>query len=147
MKAITVRQPWAWAIAHAGKDIENRSGNTRYRGPIAIHAGKQRSARGAVDPRVLASARRLDVWLDRLPLGAIIAVAELVDVHPDADCCRPWGESTYVEGGGRLRRMVHHLVLEDIRPLDKPVSCDGALGLWNVPADVAVHLASQGAAA
>lgn len=24
MKALSVRQPWAWAIAHAGKDVENR---------------------------------------------------------------------------------------------------------------------------
>lgn len=23
--ALSVRQPWAWAIIHAGKDIENRS--------------------------------------------------------------------------------------------------------------------------
>ena len=43
--ALSVRQPWAWAIIHAGKDIENRSwhsvdkGNLR-RGRIAIHAAK-----------------------------------------------------------------------------------------------------------
>jgi hypothetical protein len=24
MKAITVKQPWAWAIIHGGKDIENK---------------------------------------------------------------------------------------------------------------------------
>lgn len=24
MKAISVRQPWAWLIIHGGKDIENR---------------------------------------------------------------------------------------------------------------------------
>lgn len=24
-KALSIRQPWAWAIIHAGKDIENRS--------------------------------------------------------------------------------------------------------------------------
>lgn len=38
MKAITVRQPWAWAIIHAGKDIENRSWKTKTRGRVAIHA-------------------------------------------------------------------------------------------------------------
>jgi len=38
MKAISLQQPWAWAILHAGKDVENRRWNTRYRGPIAIHA-------------------------------------------------------------------------------------------------------------
>jgi len=28
MKAITIKQPWAWAIVFAGKDIENRSWRT-----------------------------------------------------------------------------------------------------------------------
>ena len=40
MKAISIRQPWAWAILHAGKDIENRPWNTDYRGELLIHAGK-----------------------------------------------------------------------------------------------------------
>lgn len=43
MKAITVKQPWAWAIAHGDKNIENRGNNLRcvpVGGIIAIHAGK-----------------------------------------------------------------------------------------------------------
>jgi hypothetical protein len=45
MKALSVRQPWAWAIIYAGKDIENRSENmaARVRSSIGqtiyIHAG------------------------------------------------------------------------------------------------------------
>lgn len=43
--ALSVRQPWAWAIIHAGKDIENRTWKAvnhglRRRGRIAIHAAK-----------------------------------------------------------------------------------------------------------
>ena len=38
MKALSIRQPWAWLIANSFKDIENRSWNTKYRGPILIHA-------------------------------------------------------------------------------------------------------------
>jgi len=43
--ALSVRQPWAWAIIYAGKDIENRSWQAvnhglRQRGRIAIHASK-----------------------------------------------------------------------------------------------------------
>lgn len=30
MKALSIRQPWAWLILHAGKNIENRSWNSRY---------------------------------------------------------------------------------------------------------------------
>lgn len=43
--ALSVRQPWAWAIVHAGKNIENRSWQAvnhglNVRGPICIHASK-----------------------------------------------------------------------------------------------------------
>jgi len=46
MKALSVQQPWAWAIFHAGKDVENRSENMGVRArkligqTIFIHAGK-----------------------------------------------------------------------------------------------------------
>jgi hypothetical protein len=38
--AISVRQPWAWAIMYGGKPIENREWRTPpgYRGPLLIHA-------------------------------------------------------------------------------------------------------------
>jgi hypothetical protein len=32
MKALSIRQPWAWAIIHAGKDVENRDWSDRYLG-------------------------------------------------------------------------------------------------------------------
>lgn len=40
MRALTIRQPWAWAVIHAGKTVENRSRNIAgdYRGLVAIHA-------------------------------------------------------------------------------------------------------------
>ncbi len=41
MKALSVRQPWAWLIVHGFKDIENRTWRTGYRGPVLIHAGKK----------------------------------------------------------------------------------------------------------
>jgi hypothetical protein len=40
MKALSIRQPWAWLILHAGKDIENRDWPTRFRGRFLIHAAK-----------------------------------------------------------------------------------------------------------
>lgn len=41
LKALTVLQPWAWCIAHAGKTVENRTwAPGSYRGPLAIHAGR-----------------------------------------------------------------------------------------------------------
>jgi hypothetical protein len=143
LRAITVKQPWAWAIARAGKTIENRSRGTAHRGPLAIHAGLAWSGRGADDKRVLAAVRKVtrdDILPSDLSRGAVIAIAELVDSHPDAGCCRPWGESEYSEAGGRVRTVVHHLVLEDIRPLPEALPCRGALGLWWLPEDVVADL-------
>jgi hypothetical protein len=40
MKALSLQQPWAWLILHGGKDIENRTWSTRYRGPVLIHASR-----------------------------------------------------------------------------------------------------------
>ena len=37
MKILSVRQPWAWLLFN-GKDIENRTWRTSYRGPLLIHA-------------------------------------------------------------------------------------------------------------
>ncbi|MBC2592665.1 ASCH domain-containing protein [Ruficoccus amylovorans] len=38
--ALSIRQPWAWAILHLGKNIENRSWPTKFRGRFFIHAAK-----------------------------------------------------------------------------------------------------------
>lgn len=40
MKALSIRQPWAWLIVNGHKDIENRSWTTKFRGPVLIHAAK-----------------------------------------------------------------------------------------------------------
>lgn len=40
MRALSIRQPWAWLIVNGHKDIENRVWSTRYTGPLLIHASK-----------------------------------------------------------------------------------------------------------
>ena len=41
MKALSIRQPWAWLIVNGYKDIENRTWSTDFRGRIYLHAGKR----------------------------------------------------------------------------------------------------------
>ena len=67
MKALTVSQPYASLIASGEKWIENRTWETRFRGLLAIHAGKgtQYMFRREMDSK-------------GLPRGKIIAVATLV---------------------------------------------------------------------
>ena len=40
MKALSIRQPWAWCIAEGLKDVENRTWRTKHRGGLLIHASK-----------------------------------------------------------------------------------------------------------
>jgi hypothetical protein len=155
VKALTVQQPWAWCIVAGGKDVENRTTAWKYRGPLAIHAGQRVSQRGTESPLYQSAAVDASMFDDPTgaqheALGAIIGVVELVDIHdalPDFEdptqsaCCdSPWGEQQYVEHGGRTRRQLVHLVLEDPRPVD-PIPCVGRLGLWTPEPDVLEQLA------
>jgi hypothetical protein len=49
MKALSIKQPWAWAFLH-GKDVENREWRylPKYKGPILIHASKTFDREGYV---------------------------------------------------------------------------------------------------
>lgn len=146
MKALTVKQPWAWSIIQGGKDVENRTTAWKYRGPLVIHAGRRVSDRGMESPLYREALGDRDTWTDEsaaLWSGRIIGIVELVDLHPASPgCCEsPWGEEQYVEHGGRLRRQLVHLVLEEPRAVE-PVPCNGALGLWDVPDDIAAQVRS-----
>ena len=98
MKAITLWQPWASLLACGEKQYETRSWETKYRGPIAIHAAKIPFSTGAYIDRELhryANALGLkDIHsFDTLPYGRIIAIAELVNCwhivyHPGLDVDR-----------------------------------------------------------
>lgn len=70
MKALSIRQPWAYAIFHLGKDVENRSWRTHYLGRIAIHVAQR------ID---IAECRRLDLDPRTLPAGCVIGTVELSD--------------------------------------------------------------------
>lgn len=79
MKALTIRQPWAWAICAGFKTVENRTWLTNYRGELAIHAGTSRED-VAAGLAFLKSLGILCVPEERdLRCGAIIGVVDLVD--------------------------------------------------------------------
>ena len=143
MRAITVRQPYARAIAIGRKTVENRGRHAGYRGEIAIHAARTVHRVGDRDSRIIQLFGK-DASIG-VPLGAIVAVADLVDCHQayvlhptDASCCWPWGDQSF-NGGSAF-----HLVLRDVRMLPEPVPCRGALPIgWTVSADVEEQVRPQ----
>ncbi len=120
IKALTICQPWAWAIVAGHKRIENRSWPTRYRGPLAIHAGLSRRWL----PEGEAFIRRQGIWLPPdLEFGAIVGLVDLVDCLPLAAVADdPWASGPVC------------WVLANPRPIT-PRPWRGALGLFSVPAD------------
>lgn len=89
MKALSIKQPWAWLIIHGGKDIENRSWHTKFRGRFLVHASKGCTNLEYAD--AYRFARLLGVKLPRredLERGGIIGSVELVDSVDNSDS--PW---------------------------------------------------------
>lgn len=124
--ALSVRQPWAWAIVHAGKRLENR-------GPMAVRHMKARAkppvdlcihaAKGMTrDEYESARAHMTGMMGIEIPLpfelirGCIIGTARWVDVIGASSS--PWFVGPKA------------LVLEDMAPIAEPIPCRGALGLF-----------------
>jgi hypothetical protein len=115
LRAVTLWQPWASAVAYLGKDIENRGHHRTYRGLVLIHAGQR------IDARAL---QQVPADLE-LPKKAVLAVARLADMHTDCDGrCSTWAEPD----------AAWHWQLTDVHALTQPVPTPGAQGLW-IPDD------------
>ena len=152
-----MRQPWAWAIIHGGKDVENRVRNIAgsYRGPVAIHVALQDDD-AAFEPEhpmyglIFAPCpnrasrdhnRHHCHWCTQTApskygyKGRIIGVVDLVDVHlgycdtDDHPICSEWAEFDQ-----------WHLELANPRPLAEPIPFKGALGLRRLDDDTAARV-------
>uniref|UniRef100_A0AAU6W2C9 ASCH domain-containing protein n=1 Tax=Pseudomonas phage Touem01 TaxID=3138548 RepID=A0AAU6W2C9_9VIRU len=94
MKALSIRQPWAWLIIHGGKDIENRSWHTKFRGRFLVHAsmGMTKAEYMSVKSYLTyPGIHELGIKLPRfadLQRGGIIGSVELVDSVDHSDS--PW---------------------------------------------------------
>lgn len=159
VRALTVLQPWAWAIAHAGKLVENRTwAPPAYElcKPIAIHAGKR------IDIESLNGFR--ESFRDeykRFAESEMVATREAIDaVHDRLAGQRRLFDPTAGAGGlvlgavvavatllASVRRADDPLltkahrkwfvgpvgwVFRDVRTLSAPLYCRGAQGLWTL---------------
>lgn len=119
LPALSIRQPWAVSIIRGGKDIENRSWNTNFRGKFLIHAAAKVTQAEIDAWRIFCADLPMDwakdLTMTKLELGGIVGEADLVDVVTASDSpwfCGPFG-----------------FVLRNIKPLPF-VRVRGALGFF-----------------
>ena len=160
--ALTLRQPWAWAVLEAGKLIENRPWSTKFRGAFLLHAAAWpvgpleamsrpcptrpwldalEAASGMLGMGRAEGAVRLDSPVSLRHVfehrGGFVGVAELVDVLPPCGglfgCAHPWHmPEQYGFRLANVRRVPF-------------TPWKGALGFFGVPRDVADPLIARAA--
>lgn len=117
MKALSIKQPWAFLISTGQKTIELRSWQTSYRGELLICASASEKNAWVVDGDL--------EYL--LPFGVMICVVDLVDVRPATqnDELLAFAEGEKLDG-------LYAWVLENPRDvmLEKVI---GRLRLFDVP--------------
>ena len=123
MRALTICQPYAHLIVIGEKRVENRTWATRYRGPLAIHAGKSLEWMGGEKPTA------------DMAFGAVVGVADLVACI-ELDTYLPM-----LRDGSEYAWLATHkhangpfcFVLNNVRRFAVPVPWKGAQGFWDVP--------------
>jgi len=118
MKALSIRQPWAWMIVKGYKDVENRSWKTNFRGRVYVHASK----RPTFNPLLAFKAFRRVYPNLILPInvyyGGIIGEVDIVDCVTEHTS--PWFDGLY------------GFVLANPVMYEKPIPCKGQLGFFKV---------------
>lgn len=146
MQAISIRQPWLYAVCRLGKDVENRANR---KGQEAARAAFQRAAgqtvllhastrwegeeayrvirhRSGVEDLLSGGPRSDTAWFGD---GGFVATVRVDGVHT-ADAC-------YDPASGRFcsrwaDENAAHLQLADVRVFHRPVPYPGSLGLFTV---------------
>jgi len=123
MKALSIRQPWAWLIVSGWKNIENRDRRFAHRGPLLIHAALQMPLADYEACRIFVDGICDDLAMPAFELmsrGGIVGevvVLDCVDRHPS-----PWFTGRY------------GLVLDEACQVDL-IPWRGMPGLFDVPID------------
>lgn len=135
-RALSITRPWSELILRHGKNIENRSWATGYRGPLLVHAAKSWQG-SAVDYAEQLGIRGLSWNKNDYPTG-VVGLVEVADLCTaglrGADCdCGPWAAHGQA-----------HWHLVNPQQLPEPVPCNGALGLWIPTPDIWAAVRAQG---
>ncbi|GAB2812273.1 hypothetical protein GCM10022221_07230 [Actinocorallia aurea] len=132
--ALTVRHPWAFAIANGHQPVESRRSKTDYRGPVAIYAAATVDEENFDDVVALTGESLGTVIGGSSQRQAIIAIGRLTDICSDwRSCeCGDWAEVGF-----------SHWRLENVVKLPQPVPTKGSPDLWEMPADLRKQVLRQ----
>jgi hypothetical protein len=141
MKALSLWQPWASAMASNAKQIETRSWPTAYRGELVICAAKRKPTRAELSGLNDSVVKTL---AEVLPYGAALCIVELYDCwrtervnglrQPISDMEREFGDYS----PGRWAWLTRNL-----RVLQSPVPILGRQGLWNLSLREVIQIDKQ----
>ena len=130
MKALSIKQPWAHAILHLGKDVENRVWKTNFRGEFLVHSSanpcnvnqlSELVARRLCDvsaPKKI-KPKEIETALRRLSYGCVLGKVELVD-------CVKGSPSDWAEEG------MNHFVLRNPVVFTNAIPYKGKLNFFKV---------------
>lgn len=149
MFAISLERPWDAAVAHLGKDVENRKwrpGPSMKGARIAVHASKGWDPEAVRYIVGVAPAEERGRWLARIEEsrdscrteGRIVACATILGWYHIDDFLAP---ESMTKGRWFFGPWGWHL--GDVRALKTPVACSGALSLWRVPEEEEAAVRAQ----
>ena len=171
MKCISILQPWASLVVtkdpitgKAYKQIETRSRNTKFRGPLLIHASNKWTRDqyitmieiGADKPLVESGYNLVGLngstshMMTNIPTGAIIGMVNVVETFP---FCAVWPSINKRMGLMMNERYVEFTeqevafgdyssigrygwLLSDPILFQTPIPCKGNLSIWNLPGEL-----------
>jgi hypothetical protein len=114
--ALSLRQPWAYAILHLGKDVENRTWPTRFRGRVRIHASRQFDEEGLAWLRDHGYPVTEEVrWT-----GGYVGEVTITDCRPVEECSSSWAWGPWC------------FLLQDAVSYDTIIPARGRLGFFRV---------------
>lgn len=140
MYALSVQQPYSWAILRGGKTVENRrnkkglaAARAMFNRPgirLALHAGQRYAGQDAYRLVKNLCGEVGGLGSDTAgEFGAFIGMVTLESIHLAGECydpvtgrfCSLWAEP-----------YAAHLVFADPRVLHRPVPAPGRLGMWEI---------------
>ena len=95
MKALSIKQPWAWAIVNGLKDVENRGRRFKHLDPLLIHASKTWDQEGYIFVKYLLKkiGAKPPPKKESYAFGALIGEVNMIDCvnyYPSEWFFGPW---------------------------------------------------------